>query len=204
MTGKCLPKVPNSPFAPIVPLFLETVDSDLSCFLEEVHILIQQTPALLEAVDKDLDAHALGKKADRIAEAQWYDNRSLPLRGILDPPQDPEKPLALKTGRPRTPASVVLVALFLRGYSGSGFKAADVTSFMLESITLRVFFTNESLMFTLKHGFDFGEVARRGLSAVHAELMEKALAYNICVTVRLRKAVAVSAMSANVSIRAVA
>jgi IS5 family transposase len=62
----------------------------------------------------------------------------------------------------------------------------------------------ESLMFTLKHGFDFGEVARRGLSAVHAELLEKALAYNICVTVRLRKAVAFSAMSAGVSIRAVA
>ena len=59
-------------------------------------------------------------------------------------------------------------------------------------------------MFTLKHGFDFGEVARRGLSAVHAELMEKALAYNICVTVRLRKAVAVSAISADVSICAVA
>jgi hypothetical protein len=145
MTGKCLPKVPNSPFAPIVPLFIEPVDSDLFCFLEEVHILIQQTPALLEAVEKDLDTHALGKKADRIAEAQWYDKRSLPLRGILDPPQDPEQPLALKMGRPRTPAYVVLVALFLRGYSGSGFKAADVTSFMLESITLRVFFTNLGL-----------------------------------------------------------
>jgi IS5 family transposase len=145
MTSKCLPKVPNSPFASIVPLFIETVDSDLFCFLEELHNLIQQSPALLEALEKDLDAHALGKKADRIAEAQWYDNRSLPLRGILDPPQDPEKPLALKLGRPRTPAYVVLVALFLRGYSGSGFKAADVTSFMLESITLRVFFTNLGL-----------------------------------------------------------
>jgi hypothetical protein len=44
----------------------------------------------------------------------------------------------------------------------------------------------ESLMFTLKHGFDFGEVARRGLSAVYAELLEKALAYNLCLMVRLR------------------
>ena len=46
----------------------------------------------------------------------------------------------------------------------------------------------ESLMFTLKHGFHFGEVARRGLSAVYAELLEKALAYNLCVTTRLRHA----------------
>jgi hypothetical protein len=45
----------------------------------------------------------------------------------------------------------------------------------------------ESLMYTLKYCFDFGEVARRGLLAVYAELLEKALAYNICVSVRLRR-----------------
>ena len=47
----------------------------------------------------------------------------------------------------------------------------------------------ESLIFTLKQGFDFGQVARRGLSAAHGELLEKALAYNLChmVRVRLRK-----------------
>ena len=43
----------------------------------------------------------------------------------------------------------------------------------------------ESLMYTLKYCFDFAEVARRGLNEVHAELLEKALAYNACVTVRL-------------------
>ena len=30
----------------------------------------------------------------------------------------------------------------------------------------------ESLMFTLKQGFNFGEVARRGLAAVHGELRD--------------------------------
>ena len=44
----------------------------------------------------------------------------------------------------------------------------------------------ESLMFTLKQGFDFGEVARRGLDNVYGELLEKALAYNICRTARIR------------------
>ena len=46
----------------------------------------------------------------------------------------------------------------------------------------------ESLMFTLKHGFDFGEVARRGLAAAHGELLEKALAYNLCHLARMRRA----------------
>ena len=38
----------------------------------------------------------------------------------------------------------------------------------------------ESLMFTIKNGFDFGQVMRRGLEAVRAELLEKVLAYNCC------------------------
>lgn len=53
----------------------------------------------------------------------------------------------------------------------------------------------ESLMFTLKQGFDFGQVARRGLAAVHGELLEKALAYNFCHLTRMRKAKQAAAMS---------
>jgi len=47
----------------------------------------------------------------------------------------------------------------------------------------------ESLMFTLKQGFHFGEVARRGLLQVHGELLEKAIAYNLCHMVRTRLAI---------------
>jgi hypothetical protein len=38
----------------------------------------------------------------------------------------------------------------------------------------------ESLMFTIKHGFDFGRVMRRGIENVRAELLEKVIAYNFC------------------------
>jgi hypothetical protein len=38
----------------------------------------------------------------------------------------------------------------------------------------------ESLIFTLKQGFDFDATARRGLDAALGELLEKALAYNLC------------------------
>ncbi len=45
----------------------------------------------------------------------------------------------------------------------------------------------ESLFFTLKEGFDFGSVARRGLASVHAELLGKAIAYNICRSAIIRE-----------------
>jgi len=44
----------------------------------------------------------------------------------------------------------------------------------------------ESLMFTIKHCFDFGRVMRRGIENVHAELLEKVLAYNFCRIAELR------------------
>ena len=45
----------------------------------------------------------------------------------------------------------------------------------------------ESLMFTIKDGFEFGELGRRGLKAVRAELMEKVLAYNCCRSILMKK-----------------
>jgi IS5 family transposase len=38
----------------------------------------------------------------------------------------------------------------------------------------------ESLMFTIKDGFEFGEPGRRGIDAVREELTEKVIAYNCC------------------------
>ena len=45
----------------------------------------------------------------------------------------------------------------------------------------------ESLMFTIKHNYNFGRVMRRGITAVRAELLEKVLAYNFCRVIELRK-----------------
>lgn len=143
MTLSRLPKVPHFPFSPIVPLFLEPVDSELHAFLEEVHTLFHSAPSLVDAVEKDLDALGLHKKAAREADKEWLANQTPNLSGLPVPDQEPDnKPLLLGQGRPRTSGYVVLVALFLRGYWGAGFKSADVTSNMLESITLRVFFSN--------------------------------------------------------------
>lgn len=145
MTGIRSPKVPTSPFAPILPLFLATADSELFALLQEVHALVQDAPSLLVAIENDLDAHALQKKAARVADARWYANRTRLLPGTPEPAKDPVQPLALEQGRARTSAYVVLVALMLRGYFGAGFKSIDVTSLMQESVTLRVLFTNLGL-----------------------------------------------------------
>lgn len=45
----------------------------------------------------------------------------------------------------------------------------------------------ESLMFTIKDGFEFGELGRCGLDAVRDELLEKVLAYNCCRILLMRK-----------------
>src|SRR4029077_20983519 len=45
----------------------------------------------------------------------------------------------------------------------------------------------ESLVFTLKEGFEFGEMARRTHENVLAEMLEKMLAYNIFQIIRVRK-----------------
>jgi hypothetical protein len=48
----------------------------------------------------------------------------------------------------------------------------------------------ESLMFTIKDGFEFGELGRRGIDSVRAELTEKVIAYNCCRTILMRKRLA--------------
>lgn len=135
--------VPASPFGTIPSLFLAAPDSDLLTFLEEVHRVIAANPTLLQLVDADLDAHGKAKKAVRLDDAAWTWRRTATLPGCEQAPATVEAAkLELAQGRPRTPAYVVIVALFLRGYFGAGFKACDSTTMMQESLTLRVVFEN--------------------------------------------------------------
>lgn len=135
--------LPAAPFAPIPLLFLEAADSDLLQFLVEAHDLVVGCPALVAAVEKDLDAHSLKKKALRVADAAWRAERTVELPGMRRDPVtvDPAE-LVLGVGRTRTPSYVVLMALLLRGYFGAGFKAAQADTMIQESVTLRVFFGN--------------------------------------------------------------
>ena len=48
----------------------------------------------------------------------------------------------------------------------------------------------ESLMFTLKYCFEFGQLRRTEIEAVRAELLEKVIAYNSCRAIALKRAAA--------------
>ena len=135
----------DAPFASTPTLLLVPPDSHLLMFLQEAHRLIVAAPSMLATVEADLDAHGKRKKALRLADARWAEARSPSLPGMATPvePIDPTT-LTLGVGRPRTHAYVVLMFLLLRGYAG-GFKSCDVTTLMMESITMHVFLRNRGI-----------------------------------------------------------
>lgn len=85
-----------------------------------------------------------------------------------------------------------LLAMGVKDVSISGSKGKKITDPEdWESETYRDARRNrsavESLMFTIKNGFEFGEVGRRGIDAVRAELTEKVLSYNLCRLILMRE-----------------
>lgn len=135
--------VPSSPWQAVPLLFLDAADSEFCAFLQEAHTLVERNPALLAAIEADLDRHGLEKKSLRVADARWWAARGqpLPMEGLAPVRETPE-PLRLGVGRPRTPAYVVYMFLVGRGYFG-GFKTSEASTLMLESVTLRVFLANQ-------------------------------------------------------------
>jgi len=127
-----------------MPLFLCPPDSNLLKYAMEADALARRYPSLVGLVDADLDAHGLRKKELREADKRWIKEKTARLAGMPCPEADPA-PGALEQGRPRTPGYVVLIALLLRGYLGTGFKERDASSTMADSITLCVFFENLGL-----------------------------------------------------------
>lgn len=138
--------VPAAPFAPVPLLFLmPPPDSEFFTFLQEAHRLVAGDPTILDAIDADLDLHGQRKKALRIADAQWNEAQNQPLPAMERVPATVEaEALLLGVGRPRTEAYVVYLFLTGRGFFG-GFKSAEATTLMLESVTLRVFLANQDL-----------------------------------------------------------
>ena len=84
-----------------------------------------------------------------------------------------------------------LKGLGLKDVSFSGSKGKKLLADEWESDILKEARRNrsavESLMFCIKHGHEFGQLRRRGIEAVRDELMGKALVYNFCRIILLRK-----------------
>lgn len=101
---------------------------------------------ILDSIDADLNLHGQRKKALRILDEQWVEAKTKPLPAI-EPMTTvvTAESLVLETGRPRTNAYVVYLFLVGRGFFG-GFKSADTTTLLLESMSLRVFLANQGML----------------------------------------------------------
>lgn len=135
---------------PVIPLltpqrqlFTGPVDSDLKDFLQEAIALLEYCPDIVESIESDLDARALKQKLMRQADARWHHESQGTLPGVMSAPveADPSK-VVLYQGRQRTSGFVVAIAIFLRGFLGTGFKACSAEMIMAESQTLSVLFAN--------------------------------------------------------------
>ncbi len=121
-------------------LFLVAPDTEFCDFLEKIDDLVQSSPEILPAIDRDLGRYAKEKKQLRLADEAFYQDCTPEL---LDFEIDRRnvvcsEGLELAIGRPRMPAYLVYVFLMFRGYKGSLTNKEAVT-FMTESMSLHVF-----------------------------------------------------------------
>jgi len=125
-------------------LFLPVPDTNFRDFLEESLKLINFCPEILLCIEADQDAHALKKKALRLADQLFFADQTAPLPGLCVEPKDALGPSGLDVGRPRLPAKCLLVFLMIRGYLGS---VSDQKAYMFlrESMTVHEFLHSQGL-----------------------------------------------------------
>ncbi len=97
-----------------------------------------------------------------------------------------------KTGREHFAGDVDIVSI--SGSKGKKITPEDEWSSPGHREARRMRSAIESMMYTIKHGFEFGRLGRRGIGAVRCELTEKVLAYNFYRAVLIRKRLAAERM----------
>ena len=135
-------------FQALQPDLLDTpVSSELDKIVAKAEQIAHSHPKILEAIERDQDAHGLKKKTLRLADRAFIEAQTPTLNG-LEIKAIESNPAANATelldGRPRMPAVVVLVFLILRGWLG-GPKSVNFRLILRESITLRQFLTRHEM-----------------------------------------------------------
>lgn len=120
-------------------LLLPVPDTDFRDYLDEVDELIGWAPEIVDAIDRDLDAHARQKKHLRMEDRKFFESRTedLPRLDITERNIVAEE-LSLAVGRPRMPGYAVYVFLMLRGFLGS-LTSKTARRFLRESMSLHAF-----------------------------------------------------------------
>lgn len=125
-------------------LFLPLPDTDFRDYLEEVARLADSYPAIITAIESDLDAYALEKKKRRIVDQQFIASQTASLEGLeydADGDSSAQPQPQLQTGRPRISPYLVFVFSMLRGFLGS-LASKQAQRFMHESISFYDFLAN--------------------------------------------------------------
>lgn len=119
-------------------LFQSAPDSDMSRLIGVTLALTKSHPHLIDMVDHDLDVRAIAKKKDRLEDQEWRLSRGKMLKGFNHvAEEDWLDDLELGTGRPRTPAIIVIMFMVLRGWFG-GYKDRKVATVLVESQTIDI------------------------------------------------------------------
>ena len=117
-------------------LFLPVPDTDFRDFLDEVAQLLRFAPAIITAIEGDLDAHAREKKRLRLEDRKFFESQTDDLPELeLEQTAALGEDLTLGVGRPRMPAEAVYVFLMLRGFLGS-LSTKQSRRFLRESMSL--------------------------------------------------------------------
>ena len=114
----CATEENKSDKTPLSNLILPVPDTDFRDFLDEVEELAGFAAQIIEAIEKDPDAHAREKKKLRLEDRRFFEGRTAELP---EPDIEEENILAaelnLAVGRPRMPAYAVYVFVMIRGVS---------------------------------------------------------------------------------------
>lgn len=129
-------------------LFLPIPDTDFHDYLEEIMLFADRNPAIVTAIECDLDAYALEKKKSRTLDQQFIASQTDSLMGLVLSPNvatyTPSVQPQLYAGRPRTSAYLVFIFSMLRGFLGS-VTSKEAKRFILESISLYAFFADRGI-----------------------------------------------------------
>ncbi|MDQ6963013.1 MAG: transposase [Mariprofundaceae bacterium] len=125
------------PFKSHFVLISSAAESSFSKSLQEAHLLYVKNPSIEAHIVADQDAFAKQNKLIRLADKAWKQSRQPSLPCIEQAKTDclPES-IILADGRPRMPAFMVFVCVYIRGQLG-GIKSKSTQCFLEESTTFK-------------------------------------------------------------------
>ena len=141
----CATEENKSDKTPLSNLILPVPDTDFRDFLDEVEELAGFAAQIIEAIEKDPDAHAREKKKLRLEDRRFFEGRTAELPELdIEEENILAAELNLAVGRPRMPAYAVYVFVMIRGFLGS-LTTKPARRFLRESMSLYGFLQRRGL-----------------------------------------------------------